>query len=193
MGGPFSRSAVPRAFFGTFFRAERKYCPPRDGSPTVRAGVGASVPPARDSLTAKLPCVAISRGLFARPLHSFGSPTETPKHPVPRRSRRVMLHPWASGMRLRAHKRAFRSPFGNLRAPKVARNPPESSHQAPARPLRPPHAGASPRHSCRVPTQAEFCSTPPPSGTLPQKFFLAIMPNFPTRAARFSLSPSSYG
>ena len=115
--------AVPLAFFGTFFRAERKYCPPRDGSPTVRAGVGASVPPARDSLTAKLPCVAISRGLFARPLHSFGSPTETPKHPVPRRSRRVMLHPWASGMRLRAHKRAFRSPFGNLRIPKLARNP----------------------------------------------------------------------
>ena len=136
--------AVPLAFFGTFFRVERKYCPPRGGSPTVRAGVGASVPPARDSLTAKLPCVAISRGLFARPLHSFGSPTETPKHPVPRRSRRVMLHPWASGMRLRAHKRDFRSPFGNLRAPKVAKNPPESSHQAPARPLRPPHAGASP-------------------------------------------------
>ena len=121
--GLFPVGAVPLAFFGTFFRVERKYCPPRDGSPTVRAGVGASVPPARDSLTAKLPCVAISRGLFARPLHSFGSPTETPKHPVPRRSRRVMLHPWASGMRLRAHKRAFRSPFGNLRAPKVARNP----------------------------------------------------------------------
>ena len=36
--------AVPRAFFGTFFRFERKYCPPRGGSPTVRAGVGASNP-----------------------------------------------------------------------------------------------------------------------------------------------------
>ena len=34
--------AVPLAFFGTFFRFERKYCPPRGGSPTVRAGVGAS-------------------------------------------------------------------------------------------------------------------------------------------------------
>ena len=56
--------AVPLAFFGTFFRVERKYCPPRDGSPTVRAGVGASVPPARDSFTAKLPCVAISRGFL---------------------------------------------------------------------------------------------------------------------------------
>ena len=36
--------AVPRAFFGTFFRFERKYYPPRGGSPTVRAGVGASCP-----------------------------------------------------------------------------------------------------------------------------------------------------
>ena len=34
--------AVPRAFFGTFFRFERKYYPRRGGSPTVRAGVGAS-------------------------------------------------------------------------------------------------------------------------------------------------------
>jgi len=33
---------VPLAFFGTFFRIERKYCPPQGGSPTVRAGVGAS-------------------------------------------------------------------------------------------------------------------------------------------------------
>ena len=36
--------AVPLAFFGTFFRIERKYCPPQGGSPTVRAGVGASSP-----------------------------------------------------------------------------------------------------------------------------------------------------
>ena len=35
---------MPRAFFGTFFRAERKYCPSRGGSPSVRAGVGASIP-----------------------------------------------------------------------------------------------------------------------------------------------------
>ena len=38
--------AVPPAFFGTFFRVERKYYPSRDGSPTIRAGVGASCPPA---------------------------------------------------------------------------------------------------------------------------------------------------
>ena len=36
--------AVPPAFFGTFFRFERKYVPLRGGSPTVRAGVGASIP-----------------------------------------------------------------------------------------------------------------------------------------------------
>ena len=35
---------VPRAFFGTFFRFERKYDPPGGGSPTVRAVVGASNP-----------------------------------------------------------------------------------------------------------------------------------------------------
>ncbi len=34
---------MPRAFFGTFFRFERKYCPSRGGSPTVRAVVGASM------------------------------------------------------------------------------------------------------------------------------------------------------
>ena len=41
--------AVPLAFFGTFFRLERKYYPSRGGSPTVRAVVGASSP--RQGLT----------------------------------------------------------------------------------------------------------------------------------------------
>ena len=36
--------AVPPAFFGTFFRFERKYCSPRGGSPTTRVGVGTSIP-----------------------------------------------------------------------------------------------------------------------------------------------------
>ena len=36
--------AVPRAFFGTFFRVERKCYPPQGGSPTIRAVVGASFP-----------------------------------------------------------------------------------------------------------------------------------------------------
>ena len=40
--GLFPGVAVPRAFFGTFFRFERKYCPLRGGSPTIRAVVGAS-------------------------------------------------------------------------------------------------------------------------------------------------------
>ena len=44
IAGRAARVAVPRAFFGTFFRFERKYCPPRGGSPTARAGVGASFP-----------------------------------------------------------------------------------------------------------------------------------------------------
>mgnify|MGYP007084595896 CR=1 FL=1 len=35
---------MPQAFFGTFFRFERKYSPLRVGSPTVRAVVGASSP-----------------------------------------------------------------------------------------------------------------------------------------------------
>ena len=49
--GLFPVVAVPRAFFGTFFRFERKYFPPRGGSPTTRAGVGASIP-TRDKGTA---------------------------------------------------------------------------------------------------------------------------------------------
>ena len=43
-GSLFPGVAVPRAFFGTFFRFERKYYPLRGGSPTVRAVVGASSP-----------------------------------------------------------------------------------------------------------------------------------------------------
>ena len=67
--------AVPRAFFGTFFRFERKYCP-----------FGAAARP-------------------SAPKSARHAPTE------------------ARGMRLQAHQRAFRSPFGNLRAPKLERNP----------------------------------------------------------------------
>ena len=47
--------AVPRAFFGTFFRFERKYYPLRGGSPTVRAAVGASVPTGRKPAPAGAP------------------------------------------------------------------------------------------------------------------------------------------
>ena len=41
--GLFPVVAVPLAFFGTFFRFERKYFPLRGGSPIIRAVVGASV------------------------------------------------------------------------------------------------------------------------------------------------------
>ena len=33
---------MPLAFFGTFFRFERKYCPPRGGSPTAKDRVMAT-------------------------------------------------------------------------------------------------------------------------------------------------------
>ena len=33
---------MPLAFFGTFFRFERKYCPPRGGSPTAKDRVTAT-------------------------------------------------------------------------------------------------------------------------------------------------------
>ena len=53
---------MPLAFFGTFFRFERKYYPLRGGSPTIRAGVGASSP-RREFLTTKLSVNVTSRGL----------------------------------------------------------------------------------------------------------------------------------
>ena len=62
-------------------------------------------------------------------LHTFLSPSkekcESPmgrQVPLPRRRRRVKPGR-KKGLRLRAHQRAFRSPFGNLRALKLARNP----------------------------------------------------------------------
>ena len=66
--GLFPVVAVPLAFFGTFFRFERKYCPPRGGSPTARAGVGASIPQRGFSYTQQLaggfplaPCTPLDR------------------------------------------------------------------------------------------------------------------------------------
>ena len=60
--GLFPGVAVPRAFFSTFFRAERKYFPLRGGSPTVRAVVGASAP-GWGLLPAKLTHIDACRGL----------------------------------------------------------------------------------------------------------------------------------
>ncbi|MDD7662231.1 MAG: hypothetical protein PUJ39_05515, partial [Eubacteriales bacterium] len=84
--------AVPLAFFGTFFRTERKYYPSQGGSPTVRAVVGASAP-GWGLLPAKLTHIDACRGLSAHYLHPFGSPTQAKQHPhkaapvLPHRSR----------------------------------------------------------------------------------------------------------
>ena len=80
--------AVPRAFFGTFFRFERKYYPRRGGSPTVRAGVGASsstrgkgyapagapkgFPRGKQSARFALPCAPLVVCLNAGSLTAFG-------------------------------------------------------------------------------------------------------------------------
>ena len=80
--------AVPRAFFGTFFRFERKYYPRRGGSPTVRAGVGASsstrgkgyapagapkgFPRGKQSARFALPCAPLVVCLNDRSLTAFG-------------------------------------------------------------------------------------------------------------------------
>ena len=80
--------AVPRAFFGTFFRFERKYYPLRGGSPTVRAGVGASsstrgkgyapagapkgFPRGKQSARFALPCAPLVVCLNDRSLTAFG-------------------------------------------------------------------------------------------------------------------------
>ena len=66
--GLFPVVAVPPAFFGTFFRFERKYCPPWGGSPTVRAVVGASIPHRGKGACA----CGRTKGLSARPLETFG-------------------------------------------------------------------------------------------------------------------------
>ena len=85
--------AVPRAFFGTFFRAERKYYPLRGGSPTSRAGVGASISPegyAPKGLSARLletfghqiwpeaneNCISCALGKMAAHRHRLGGPSE---------------------------------------------------------------------------------------------------------------------
>ena len=81
--------AVPRAFFGTFFRFERKYCPTRGGSPTIRAVVGASGPQPGQGVCA----CGRTKGLSARPLETFGhrSWRETRRRqlPFPRQSWRT--------------------------------------------------------------------------------------------------------
>ena len=85
---------MPLAFFGTFFRFERKYCPPQGGSPSVRAVVGASSS-SEGVLKTKLAHIDAYSWLSARPLQPFGSSAGANQQPngaaspTPRRSRRV--------------------------------------------------------------------------------------------------------
>ena len=132
--------AVPRAFFGTFFRFERKYYPSRGGSPTIRAGVGASIPRQGSRIMRQ-------SGAFhaSRPLRAAALPFP-PGQWVCACGRTKGL---SSGQTIGAVRTAVRSacclpelrvanrlrrlypldtrfpsfPFGNLRTPKVARNP----------------------------------------------------------------------
>ena len=73
--GLFPVVAVPRAFFGTFFRFERKYYPPRGGSPNVRAGVGASSP-RQGFAYGKVGFSRRLQGAFHSPLSPSGRPLE---------------------------------------------------------------------------------------------------------------------
>ena len=75
-GGPPLESPCRQLSLVLSFASKESTFPPRCGSPTVRAGVGASGP-RQELLSAKLPYNAACRGLFARPLHPFGSPAKT--------------------------------------------------------------------------------------------------------------------
>ena len=77
--------AVPRAFFGTFFRTERKYYPPRGGSPNVRAGVGASRP-RQGFAYGKVGFSRRLQGAFRSPPVPVGSPSEDGERPLERQS-----------------------------------------------------------------------------------------------------------
>ena len=61
--GLFPGVAVPLAFFGTFFRFEKKVLAPLGAEAPPSAPESARQAPARAFLTAKLPCAATSRGL----------------------------------------------------------------------------------------------------------------------------------
>ena len=105
---------MPLAFFGTFFRFERKYCPPRGGSPTVRAGVGASNPHRQKRACTCGRTKGLSSGQTIGAVRTaVRSACCLPELRVANRLRR--LYPLDT--------RFPSFPFGNLRAPKVARKP----------------------------------------------------------------------
>ena len=104
------------------FAPKESTIPRRGGSPTTRAVVGASIPQAAAGVCAS----GRTKGLSARPLETFGHRSWRETHraasPAPALQPARQSPSGARGMRLWAHQRAFRSPFGNLRAPKLARN-----------------------------------------------------------------------
>ena len=119
--GLFPVVAVPLAFFGTFFRFERKYCPTRGGSPTIRAVVGASGPQPGQGVCA----CGRTKELSARPLETFGhrSWRETRRRQVlfPRQSWRTTTQ---AGVL-----------FSQTKSP-LAKTPHLRSQEEPPRPLR---------------------------------------------------------
>ena len=79
--GLFPGVAVPLAFFGTFFRTERKYYPSQGGSPTVRA-VSRRVSPRLGTASGQVGVHRHRQVLSAHYLHPFGSPTQAKQHPI---------------------------------------------------------------------------------------------------------------
>ena len=112
--GLFPVVAVPLAFFGTFFRFERKYCPPQGGSPTVRAVVGASCAPPGQRVCACGRTKGLSSGqTIGAARTDVRSACCLPELRGANRLRR--LYPLDT--------RFPSFPFGNLRAPKVGEKP----------------------------------------------------------------------
>ena len=110
---------MPRAFFGTFFRFERKYCPPRGGSPTVRAGVGASNPHRQKRACTCGRTKGLSSGQTIGAVRTaVRSACCLPELRVANRLRR--LYPLDT--------RFPSFPFGNLRGPKVAKKQRDCNH-----------------------------------------------------------------
>ncbi len=97
-GGPPLESPCRWLSLVLSFASKESTAPPQGGSPSVRAVVGASSS-SEGVLMTKLAHIDACRGLSARPLHPFGSPSETNQHPhgaaptLPRQSQCVSPSP----------------------------------------------------------------------------------------------------
>ena len=131
--------AVPLAFFGTFFRFERKYCPPSGRQPH-RPRRSRRVKPQQREVYAHGRTKGLSSGQTIGAVRTaVRSACCLPERPVANRLRR--LYPLDDGELFKFNLKSsvcqrqtglpkgnppcvFPSfPFGNLRAPKLARNP----------------------------------------------------------------------